>query len=248
MKFSSLLISLILLYFNAPGQRIDKNYTITSFEGVSQKVELSEADRGRTIIIKSGANQIAIYDCYGVTEVHRLNDKFLEIIYEQRGGSGYTPYNVLILCLSDGKLVTAMNTTYSAWTVGADAERKYSTKLLLKGGDKKGYKLLISISDRVTGKSLKWGGPYNKHQTVTLAFDPVMHLFYSGHKNLDQMFKFYGTPKQRHIKSVIPFIDINGEVSYFIDGLWYTLSHADDPPGPYQMKGDYLNAELTRIN
>jgi hypothetical protein len=247
MKTGWLFIILILLYFSAFSQRTGKSYFIKSFEGISHKIELSEADRGRTIVIKSGTNQLAIYDCYGVTAVHLLNEKFLEIVYEPRGGSGLTLYNVLILGVSKGKLITAMDINFSAWTI-CEAERKYSAKPTLTGDDNKGYKLSIKVHEEVIGKSEKWGGPYDKHKTVVLNFDPDKHIFYNGNKTLDQGFKFFDSRKPTRIKGNFPLIDINNEVYYFINGLWYALSHADDPPGPYQMKGDYLNAEVSRIH
>jgi hypothetical protein len=164
-------------------------------------------------------------DYNGVKEVHVLSNKFLEIVYDTRGGSGYQARNTLILSVKNNKINVAILVHSFGKAFGGDIDGSlYMTKFNIIGNDKSNFKLVAHIYNRHKSNSNpRTNYVRNKRQIIN--FDSGLNIFYNIHKNITQSFTINNSKtqqsKEQQIKGLLPIIDIGDNYYYYIKGEWY---------------------------
>jgi hypothetical protein len=162
------------------------------------------------------------------TEVRVLSEKFIEIKYAVRGGSGVGLGNTLILCVKNNRLYEAMRVLGYSNGESGDQQEYYSIKVsALKGDNLKKYELVINIHDRMNSKSDPETN-YNYTNQSILHFDVSRNVFYSIKEDLfDSFINVYDSKADKThkqpVKGNFPVIILGKEKYYFIKGEWYDL-------------------------
>jgi len=153
-------------------------YTIKAFNGRDQKVHIMPDYFNHLLKISCLKDTISILDYWGVpAEVTVLNKNFIKISYAVRGGSGLGLGNVMILCVSGGKLYEAIHVLEYVNGESGDEQDRYKIKIMISGDNKETYKLHVGIHDSVKSKATP-AINYNYNNQTVLSFDETRNVFY----------------------------------------------------------------------
>ncbi|HTE00133.1 MAG TPA: hypothetical protein VK668_12655 [Mucilaginibacter sp.] len=202
-----------------------QTYTIESSEGVKVKIHLNEPS-WYIATVSCLTDTVFLNDYRGVKEVRVLKRKFLKIVYDTRGGSGFQSRNTVILSVNKKKINVSMLVTSFGKAFGGDIDGSlYSVKFGMTGNDKSNFKLIAHIYDR--HNSIRHPEKsYIKNKQAILDFDPNQNIFYSSHKKTAQLFKIDVADVQSEnleLNETFPVIILNGDsyCYYYIKGKWY---------------------------
>lgn len=209
-----------------------QSYLIKSFEGQNVKIQLTEKttkNSWNVAKLSCLSDSLFLVDYNGIKEVHVLRDKFLEIIYNAVGGSGYQTRNTMILCVSKNKFNVAILVDSFGKSFGGDVDGSlYLVKFSITGNKKKNFKLAALIYDRHKSRSNPQKN-YIKNEHVILNFDSVRNIFYTAHKNIHQSFTINNPKTQKsteqRISGLFPIIDLSGDNYYYIKNEWYNCGY-----------------------
>jgi hypothetical protein len=227
----TLIIFALAIHYTAQAQ----TYAIESLEGLNTKITLSEQSVGKVLNIYCLKDTIHLGNYAYIREVKVLGKKMLQVTYGIMAGSDISAANLLLLCVSNGKLCQALHVESflksSLKAIDSDTnailfdEHQFRRLTMhLTGTDKSNYKLSVNIHDEEKSKA----HPKSSHNTntrVILNFDADEHIFYSTHMQVSKYFKVFDTKTQketkRYIKGNFPVIKLNADTYYFIKGEWY---------------------------
>jgi hypothetical protein len=219
-KLLLLLISVCAIWNDAKAQ----TYTIESFQGAKVKIHLNETSSRYSAAVSCSTDTVFLDDYAGIKEVRVLRRKFLEIIYNTRGGSGSQFRNTMILSVNRNKINVSMLVTSFGRAFGGDIDGSlYILKFGITGNDKSNYKLITHIYDRHSSNSHPESN-YIKSKQAILDFDPNQNIFYSSYKKITQSFKMAGSDVQSEkleLNETLPVIIFDGDSYYNIKGKWY---------------------------
>jgi hypothetical protein len=212
-----------------------QSYSVESFEGRMVKIYLTEKPTKKTwysATVFCLTDSLFLVDYNGIKEVHVLSHKFLEIVYDTRGGSGYQSRNTVILSVKENKLHVAILVNSFGKAFGSDIDGSvYVVKFNIIGNNKSNFKLVAHIYDRHNSSSYP-SKNYVRNKKVILNFDPDRNIFYSSRKNITQLFTIYnpktGQSNKQKISGALPIITLEGDNYYYIKDGWYKNSYNDD--------------------
>lgn len=222
----ALLFFLCALYQNAKAQ----SYDIKSLDGNNEKIKLT--NKSNRILCVSNLKDTLFIDEYIATkEVRVLNDRFLQITYDTRGGSGLDLRNTLIISASKGKINVSLLVTSYAELVSADKNGLYWLKFNMVGNNSSTYKLTVKVHDQQTSK-LHSEINHNKNDQVTLSFDADRNIFYTIRKDINKTFTINNTKTgqsgKQQIMGVLPVIELGRNNYYYIKDKWYGNGYDDN--------------------
>ncbi|GAA3958506.1 hypothetical protein [Mucilaginibacter dorajii] len=230
-KLLLLFIAVCAIWNSAKGQ----SYSVESFEGQTVKINLTEKPTKKTwysATVSCLTDSLFLVDYNGIKEVHVLGHKFLEIVYDTRGGSGYQSRNTVILSVKENKMHVAILVNSFGKAFGSDIDGSiYVVKFNIIGNNKSNFKLVAHIYDRHNSSSYP-SKNYVRNKKVILNFDSVRNVFYSAHKRITQSFtiddpKTQQSGKQK-ISGTLPIIALVPDNYYYINGEWYKRGYDDN--------------------
>lgn len=228
-------VILLIILINVGKAVQAQSYTIESFEGIPQKINVT-CD-GENLTITCFRDTIHITDFNDFPEgATLLNNNFLKVVYDARGGTGLHLTHTLLLCVNNQKLYQAIHITsvfneefidYSKKVDPANpvAERsRYELFLNLTGSSKEDYKLTIHIHDERKSKEPHRTN-YNKNSQTVLKFNKLLNIFYSKYERVSNRFtvfdpKTYDEGKQ-YVSGNFPVVRLGAYDYYIIKGEWY---------------------------
>jgi hypothetical protein len=223
-KLLLLFIAVCTMWNSAKAQ----SYLIDSFEGQNVKIHLTEKGTEKSWYVAKVScltDSLILVDYNAVKEVHILRNKFLEIVYDTRGGSGYQARNTVILSVKKNKINVAILANSFGKAFGGDIDGTlFVTKFNLMGNNESEFKLVAHIYDRHKSSSNSQKN-YVKNGSVILKFDSVRNIFYSTRKSVTQSF-IINNPKTQQsneqlINCSLPIISLGVDHYYYIKGGWY---------------------------
>ncbi|MDP9079743.1 MAG: hypothetical protein M3O71_20125 [Bacteroidota bacterium] len=200
-----------------------QTYSVESFEGTKVKIHITEKS-WYSATVSCLTDSLFLVEYNGIKEVHVLSHKFLEIVYDTKGGTGSQFRNTMILSVKKNKINVAILTNSFGKAFGGDIDGSlYVVRFNITGNNKSDYKLAAHIYDR-NRSSANPQKNYVRNKNVILNFDSVRNIFYSTHKNITQSFTINDPKTQRsnkqQISASLPIIAIEPNY-YFIKGEWY---------------------------
>ncbi|MGZ3822255.1 MAG: hypothetical protein ACXVB6_16805, partial [Mucilaginibacter sp.] len=190
----------------------------------------SKASSWYSAAVSCLSDTVVLNDYAGINEVHVLKRKFLEIVYDTRGGSGSQFRNTIILSVIRNKINVSLLVTSFGKAFGGDIDGSlYTLKFNITGNDKSNFKLIAHSYDRQKS-SLHPKKDYIKNRQVILNFDPNQNIFYSTHKKITQYFTTEcsdGQSKKLEINDSLPVINFDKSTYYYIKGGWYEKENSD---------------------
>lgn len=236
---SALIVLLLVILNNQVKAQI---ITIQSLDGKSQAINVvHDADRD-ILTVAYLKDTMHINDCSLVEEVTLLNNCFVKIIYQSRGGSGIHLKRMMILTARNNRLYQSLHVTslfnegfidYSKnpASVIPDRSNLYEIKIKLLNTGYKNQKMIVSIHHQEKLKDHPQGG-YNKESNVTLSFDTIRNVFYSRHAETSHVFSLYDAKTQqkskRYLKGKFPLINLGKYNYYYIKDEWYEKGGEDN--------------------
>jgi hypothetical protein len=172
-------------------------------------------------------------DFNGLNEVHVLNHKFLEIVYDTRGGTGSQIRNTAILTVKGNKINVAMLTDSFGKAFGGDIDGSlYVIKFNVTGNNQSNFKLVANVYD--LNKSISSPQKnYIRNKKVTLNYDSSRNIFFTTYKSITQSFTI-NDPKteqsnKQQISGLLPIIDFAPKnYYYYLKGEWYRTGYDDN--------------------
>jgi hypothetical protein len=214
-----------------------QTYTVKSFEGIKTQIKIAHGSNDRNLTIYCLHDSLKLRFYNNMQDVSVLQNKFLQITYRVHAGSDIASTNLLLLCVSKGKICQALhimsfiNTSIKAVdtdtdTLILDEHRFFQSKSHLTGTNKSNYKFNIVFQDKSTSKSDPKTN-YSIDTTMVLNFDADNHVFYNTRRAMSQYFSIYDnkTSKdiKRYFKGTFLVIKIRENITYyFIKGEWYS--------------------------
>jgi len=230
-KLLLLFIAVCAIFNSAKAQ----SYPLESFEGQKVKIHLTEKTTEKSWYVAKVScltDSLFLADYNDVKEVRVLGHKFLEIVYNTRGGSGYQCGNTLILSVKRNKINVAMVANSFGKDFGGDIDGSlYVVKFNITGNNGSDFKLVAHIYDRHKSNSYPQTN-YIRNKKVILNFDSGRNIFYSTHKNITQSFTINSPNTQhsnkQHVSGLLPIIALETDRYYYIKGEWYKRGNGDD--------------------
>jgi hypothetical protein len=230
-KLKIYLLASFIFYYTVHNIAEAQSYSIKSFEGSNAKINLNYKLFSKTLSVSCLNDTLFLNDYTGTTEVHVLNERFLQIIYDVRGGSGLDLRNTLILSVNKNNINVSMLVASYVGVTSMYQQGLYKLKLNMLGDSKSNYKLIIDIHDEQKFKRNPQTN-YTHNSKVTLSFDASQNIFYSTHERIAKYFSTFddntGKAKKQYISGTFPVINLGKIHYYFIKGEWYGTSFKDN--------------------
>ncbi len=221
--FTIILFCLVVSWFPSMGQTKTETYTITTLEGIEQRVIVNNDWQDRRLRVICGNDTISFTDnWYGSVSATFLTKNFLKIIYSRRGGSGIHNDDLLLICVKNNKLHSALDiVSYSEFIYGGDDVDDYNASLKIAAGSNENIRLELS-ANREYAKILH---KKNYRTAAILDFDKNKCVFFSRHEYIDNVFHVYNFADEKttdkRFTGTYPMVDIGRRRYYFAKGTWY---------------------------
>jgi len=203
-----------------------KTIKIISLDGKKRELHFMPDYANHELNISCLKDTISIDDFWGVpAEIHVLDNRFVQVIYEVRGGSNLALGNMLIVCVKGNKLYEALHIIrYSTWDSGD--LRKYKVRVVFQKPFRNTYQLNVAVRDYVNILAHPEENYYYTDYN-TLRFDKKTNLFYNLKSRVYDTLKVYqpytGQFVKQPIQGTFPTILLGEESYYYIKDGWYEV-------------------------
>ena|SRR5579863_138738 len=219
---TGLLAGLILFNNNVTAQ----SYKIKTFEGENATVKLQyKLMSSRTLAVSVGKDTVYLEELFGEWKVHIWDDKFLQITYDTRGGSGLGLQSTAFLSVIGGRINLDLLVISSATSQGPFRKGLLRMTFTLVGKNDSS-RLLVYIHDKQ--QFLDHRSPsYEKFIHDTLAFDPQKHIFFNVTKKFSGSYTLNDTntiKDKQHLDGAFPGVVLSTYSYFFINGSWFSRS------------------------
>jgi hypothetical protein len=197
---------------------------VLSLDGKKQKVHIMPDYVRRVLKISCLKDTITIVQG-AARGVHVLDNRFLQIDYDDRGGSNLALGNVMIVCVNGNRLYEALHILRYSTSDSFDLI-KYNVKIMFKKHDRNGYQLNVDVRDYVNSQTHpEENYLYTDHNI--LRFDKKTCVFYSFKSTVDDTLKVYQPNTGQFVRQLIqgnfPTILLGKESYYYIKDGWYEV-------------------------
>jgi hypothetical protein len=207
-------------------KRDTKTINIISLDGKNRKVHIMPDYARRILRVSYLKDTISIEGYWGdPAKVHIFDNRFVQIIYDVRGGSNLALGNMLIVCVNGNRLYEALHILrYANWDSGD--LMKYKVKVVFQKTFKKTYQLNVSVHDYVNLQTNP-AGNYVYNDNNILRFDKKTNVFYNLKSRVYDTLKVLEPNTGPFVKQLIqgnfPTILLGEESYYYIKDGWYEV-------------------------
>jgi hypothetical protein len=216
-----------------------ENYKLLSLDNKECSISLELDAAKENVKVKLNANEVLCINGFKGLEqgVNVLNQKFLELRIKTRGGSGVAMRRYILICVSDNKLVKAIDILSmissefkETYAPSIDSLNQYDESSIYKltftiTQNDNDFKLIAIESETVQSKK----NPSKNHDTKDLLqfdFDMNMKVFYNQLVSLNGVFTIDsddGNPtiSNQFGEDKYPTIKLKNEKYYYINHVWY---------------------------
>ena len=237
-KRNTIITIIILLIVFLNNQTKGQTIKIKSLDGKNQTINVVHDSDWDILTITTLKDTLHIEGCNAVEQANSLNEYFIKIIYQVRGGSGIRLRHMMILTSKNNILYQSLHITslfneqlidYSKSPASSTPDRSslYEVKIKSLDNGHNNQKMIVIIHNAEKSKDHP-RNDYDKESNVTLSFDKIKNMFYSNYAEVSQYFLFYD-PKTRqeskqYLMGRVPLIKLGKYHYYYIRGEWYEIS------------------------
>lgn len=151
-------------------------YTLRSVEGKKLTLHCYYVPFSKQLTITGLRDTIRLHDYLGTVHTRVLDSSFLEIVYNERGGSNLEQYYTALLAVKEGKIRTCLlvNTFSYSWLYKDD--KRFEAKLALAGRHWGDYRIAVSATELVHDSDHPAGG-LTAVGPLALHFDKIRMVF-----------------------------------------------------------------------
>jgi hypothetical protein len=209
-----------------------QSYSIETFEGTKAEIKLAALPSGRGLGIRLLTDSMFLTNYMGTEQVHILNNKFLEIVYDVMGGPGLEVEDMILLSVINKKLVVSLAATYYTKSITplkdhldkVDDIAIHKLNVTIIGQHKGNFKLVARKEDQNNSGSQP-SNNYKRNSIDTLSFDLTKFGFYNGHQDISKSFSVFDPATenyhQRLVKGRILTNNLGKAGFFLIDGDWF---------------------------
>lgn len=218
------------------GQQIAKEYLLCGIDdSVHYTVSIAEDLENDIATFSVNENSAKIFGVRGIEYGKIHLEKFLEIQFIVRGGSGVGVREKVLLCVSQGKIYRTLDLLSEVTSRVTEVYDKVADGLQLFD-EKEDYRVTLSIKQKgndykvVLIESEKIESKYNPsrngsfEKTYELNFDPGGYFFYNSIKHLNKRYKVYSVKDSKvadkFISAEEPCIQLHQSFYVLIDNEW----------------------------
>ena len=233
-KILQLAITLIAFYIFSPAKA--QTYSIQSLNGKKVDISLSYKSFNKRLTISCLQDTLYLNEYTGTKKVSILADKFLQITYGLRAGTGLELQNTAIISVANNKIkVSLLIQSYvnglspvPGNTTAIGEEWLYELKINVNERENHIHKLAVDIHQQQKS-TLHPRINYNTRKQVFLTFDSKQYIFYSDYEYIDKSFAIFDNQNHnissRHIKEASPVITLGEEKYYYLKDEWYKADY-----------------------
>jgi uncharacterized LabA/DUF88 family protein len=222
-QYSVLLLCLLLINTSQA-----QTYPIKTLEGTNEVIKIRSRTTSTTFTVSCSTDKLILPNYWADGWIKVLNNKFIEIRYYIRGGSGIGLGNTLLLCVSHGKLRQALHIeSYSSnLNYSSDLDYKRTTQRIID------TRLALDANNRVhvtTYDTLVSGQNQNFKRTSVAAkktivrFDLTKRIFYNYQKNVNTTLITFKNNRDiiKKFVGAAPAFQLNKQEYIFVGSNWY---------------------------
>jgi hypothetical protein len=217
-KLILLFISAIFFLGNNLFAQEFKRLSIKSIEDIEKTIEFKrDVARSRLIVILANSDSICILDIVHLINIQAINNKFIKIQAQSRGGTGVSGERTILICISADKIFSALDIeSLSKHLDQIEYEVKLQSIIPIRSDYSLKVKVFSNINSSSANKALR-------KDTVQLFFEPKLKIFYNNLK--DSPFKseinLQSNQKLNIQTEKCPYIKLLDYEYYFFEGSWY---------------------------
>ncbi len=199
-------------------------YRLTSFENKNVEIILKYRLFSKTLTISYEKDTVYLSEFTGIIQTRIVNNKFLQIIYGVRGGSGLDLKKVIILCVYRNKIhIPLLVTSYSKYA-GIDSLAFYKLKMKFKVSNKKNFQIIANITEGQK-YAVRPQQNNNSHLRTIMQFDTIQKIFFNDRKTVSKDFTLFDIETQQttkiSLKGELPIIRLGKNIYYYFKQQWY---------------------------
>ncbi|WP_151088917.1 hypothetical protein [Hymenobacter baengnokdamensis] len=216
-----------------------QKYSLLSLKGDKIQFQLAKNAKKHVLYIAYSTDTIYVRDVEDVKKVSVINDKFLNIIYGVRAGTGITETRTLIVSGCNNKINQSLNITslfsdnfldfnnHVTSTMKVEVKSNYIVVFYLTGNDINNYKIVANLHDKRSSLHNPKAN-YNNHRITTLKFDRRLNIFYNSHEQISGYYTIWDPKIQKRIKQYIKgyfyVVHLGTYSYYYINNVWCMIS------------------------
>jgi hypothetical protein len=218
----------------------NKSFKLFSLENKEDSVNINLDPLNEKITLKLTPDEVLCVHGYRGLEqqINILNQKFVELFFRIRGGSGVAVRRYILICISNNKLyksIDVLSTVSSEFNLTYvpsidslnlyDEKSLYNLSFMMSYQDGQNNKLIATQYEKVTSKY----DPTQNHETLdTLQFnfDSKNKIFYNHIESLDGSFTINSDVNNIDIQNNFngenySVVKLKDEEYFFIEHSWY---------------------------
>jgi hypothetical protein len=242
------LVTALAVCFSArPMVAYGQVYHLASQEGKPVAIRLSYKLFSKRLAVACAGDTLFLRDYQGTVSVRLLKQRFLQIIYQTRCGTGCSIQNTAVVSLRQQKLQLSLLILSGAdsedFTPGNERAYHYNTALAMAGGSANPYTIQARVHVEETFQSNP-GQNRRQNQQVTLHWDSARQIFHSGFEFTARCLPVYDEATKNPFKlyditafylvqsdvfpvslrwpaAILPVARLGNELNYFIQDEWF---------------------------
>jgi hypothetical protein len=205
-----------------------QSYKMSTFEGEKVTVTIQyKLMSSRTLAVAYRKDTVYLAEFFDDKTVHVWQNKFLQITYDTRGGSGLDTKSTVFISIVNGRMQTCLLVDSYAKLEGPNKKGLYQTTFNLIEIAKGNYQLLVNVRDKMEYADNRNAG-YSNFQRDTLSFDPKDNTFYNITQRISGEFTIYDIKSLRERRQFVngrfPGIVLGRRSYYYINENWLARS------------------------
>lgn len=233
-----------------PGAVCAQDYHLISHEGKPVAIRLSYKLFSKRLAVACAGDTLFLGDYQATESVRVLQQRFLQITYQTRCGTGCSVQNTAVVSLGQQKLQLSLLILSGGdsedFTPGNERTYHYSATLVMAGGTASSYTMQVREHVEETFQSSP-SRNRRQNQQMTLRWDAARQIFYSGFEPTSRCLPVYDEATQRPASfydltafyviqpdlyssyvavlprwaiGMLPVVRLHDDLYYFVQGNW----------------------------
>lgn len=234
-----LVLTAILIFlpiFLSAQEHVNEYHLVGIDDNLDYKIRTEEFIAKDIVSFTTKGDVLSIYDVRQIDTVINHLDRFLEVKFVVRGGSGVKNREKALLCVDKGRIFISLLLTSDVESRLTEVYDKVADSLELFDEESQ-YHVNIDIEERnnrfiTTLTETKYvrskfdpSDNESFSKTYQLNFDKSSYYFFNSTRNLNDKFKLYSHKENKYFDKIIsteaPAIELTNGSYFLIDGVWY---------------------------